>query len=131
MATMPEYDQSVVTREEADAAKERLQYKALIQLEVLREDTFFQVMDAGTPLKDKLAFMDQLAKSTPLESMHKRVENTQPVFQFGFAFQRPDGQIKTVGAVLDGSLPQDPAPALLVSPVATFADLDLPVLEGE
>lgn len=110
-----------LTREEADRTLQELKIEALVQLKMVRERMFFDVCDETASFKDRLSLAEHLVKSTPIEAEMKRMEGPKNVFQFGFAFNRPDGSTETVGNVFDvaseGSVaqvagPSDPVPEL-------------------
>jgi hypothetical protein len=97
------YNPKAIDKALADSTHAELKLKALVQLDMIRESLFLDVMDTTASVKDKLAFAEHLVKSTMLEAEAKKAAEVVPTFNFGFAFQAPDGGTKVVGAVIDNS----------------------------
>ena len=123
-------DFHTTTKQDSEAAHERLKVNALVQLELLRDQMFFEAIDPSTSFKEKLAYAEHLVKSTPIESEMKKVEGQANAFQFAFQFQSPGGEVQTVGATIDVT-PQvvaneeaDSPLLVLDSPVGDFTDPD-------
>lgn len=118
------------SKQDSEAAHERLKINALVQLELLRDQMFFEAIDPTTSFKEKLAYAEHLVKSTPIESEMKKAEGAPNAFQFAFQFQSPGGEIQTVGATIDVT-PQavsgdEPGLPMLVqdAPLGDFTDPD-------
>ena len=99
------------TREDADRILQQIKIESIVQLRMVREQMFLDAIDETASFKDRLALAEHLVKSTPIESEMKKLEGPKNVFQFGFNFEAPDGQVKTVGnATIDAEPQQIVAP---------------------
>lgn len=112
------YNPKAIDKALADSTHAELKLKALVQLDMIRESLFLDVMDTTASVKDKLAFAEHLVKSTMLEAEAKKAAEVAPTFNFGFAFQAPDGGTKVVGAVIDNSSQRPDIPSAEIIPPA-------------
>jgi len=103
MNSFPTYNPELVDKELADETHQKLKFKSLIQLDILREEIFLNVMEPSASIKEKLALAEHLVKSTLLEAEAKKAAEVPQTFNFGFNFQSPSGEVKTVGSVIEGS----------------------------
>ena len=102
MNSFPTYNADLVNKELADETHQKLKFKSLVQLDILREEIFLNVMEPTASVKEKLALAEHLVKSTLLEAEAKKAAEVPPTFNFGFNFQSPSGEVKTVGSVIEG-----------------------------
>jgi len=102
MNSFPTYNADRINKELADETHQKLKFKSLVQLDILREEIFLNVMEPTASVKEKLALAEHLVKSTLLEAEAKKAAEVPPTFNFGFNFQSPSGEVKTVGSVIEG-----------------------------
>lgn len=91
------------TKEDASRIVEEIKIQSVVQLSLVREQLFLDAMDPMASFKDRLALAEHLVKSTPIESEMKKLEGPKTLVQFGFTMNRPDGTVKAVGNVIDGT----------------------------
>ena len=112
------------SKEDADRTLQELKIEALVQLKMIRERMFYDVIDETASFKDRLSLAEHLVKSTPIEAEMKKLEGPKNVFQFGFSFSKPDGTTETVGNIIEGQ-------ATSVEPAAVSSGGPIPELPGE